>query len=65
MAANQSNQREKQIFERALDLGSSKERLGYVKGACADDTALHARVQALLQVGLQARAHTAETPSLK
>ena len=49
MAAIQSNQREKEIFERALDLESSEERLGYLKGACADDAALLARVRALLQ----------------
>ena len=49
MAANSSNQREKGIFERALDLESSEERLGYVQAACADDAALLARVQALLQ----------------
>src|SRR5262245_47460059 len=41
--------REKEIFERALDLASPEERLGYIKGASAGDAALMARLQTLLQ----------------
>jgi len=40
--------REKEIFEQALDLASSAGRLGFVKGACGGDAALCARVLALL-----------------
>ena len=49
MSAHQSNQREREILERALDLGSPEERLGFIKGACAHDAMLLARVRALLQ----------------
>ncbi len=48
MAAYQSNQPEREIFERALDLGSPGERLAFIKGACADDAVLLGRVGALL-----------------
>jgi serine/threonine protein kinase len=41
--------REKVLFEQALDLASGPERLAFLKGACGDDLALAARVQALLQ----------------
>jgi hypothetical protein len=40
--------REKDIFEQALDLPSGAERLAFVKGACGADAALCARVLALL-----------------
>ncbi len=63
MPAHQSNQREKKIFERALDFGSSEERLGYVKGVCADDAALLARVQALLQAHDEASRFLPDAPS--
>ncbi len=42
------NNREKEIFEQALDIASGPERQGFVKGACGADTELSARVQALL-----------------
>jgi len=41
--------REKDLFEQALDLESAAERQAFVKGACGEDAALCARVQALLQ----------------
>jgi WD40 repeat protein len=41
--------REKEVFEQALDLGSGPERQAFVKGACGEDAALCARVLALLQ----------------
>src|SRR2546425_6016904 len=62
MAAHQSNQREKEIFERALDLESAEERLGYVKGACAEDAALLARVRALLQAHDEASRFLPDAP---
>jgi eukaryotic-like serine/threonine-protein kinase len=62
MTANQSNQREEEIFERALDIESSEERLGYVKGACADDAALLARVRALVQAHDQASRFLPDDP---
>ena len=41
--------REKEIFEQALDLDSAEERLAFVQRACGEDAVLLARVQALLQ----------------
>jgi WD40 repeat protein/serine/threonine protein kinase len=41
--------REKMLFEQALDLASGPERLAFLRGACGEDLALAARVQALLQ----------------
>jgi hypothetical protein len=46
-SATPSN-REKEIFEQALDLASGAERLAFVKGACGGDVAVCARVLALL-----------------
>ena len=39
---------EKRLFERALDAGSGAERLTFLRSACGEDSALLARVQALL-----------------
>jgi hypothetical protein len=63
MGAIQSNQREKEIFERALDLESSAERLGYVKGACAGDPELLARVSVLLQAHDEASRFLPDAPA--
>ena len=41
--------REKKLFEQALDVASPEERLAFLKGACGEDAAMLARVQALLQ----------------
>jgi WD40 repeat protein/serine/threonine protein kinase len=41
--------REKALFEQALDVASSAERFAFLRGACGEDAALLARVQALLQ----------------
>src|SRR5262249_26227144 len=49
MSMVENSNREKEIFEQALDLPSFEERLAYVKGACGVDEALLSRVQALLQ----------------
>src|SRR5213082_2373630 len=45
--ADQSN-REKEIFEQALDITPTEERLRFLTSACGEDVALLARVQALL-----------------
>ena len=49
MTPNQPSNREKEIFENALEIASAEERQGYIKGACGANAALLARVQALLQ----------------
>ncbi len=41
--------REKEIFEQAVDLPSPEARLGYVQGACGGDAGLLARVHTLLR----------------
>ena len=46
--ADQSN-REKEIFEQALDITPTEERLRFLTSACGKDAALLARVQALLR----------------
>jgi WD40 repeat protein/serine/threonine protein kinase len=48
MTVDGSN-REKELFEQALEQGSAGERLAYLRGACGADAALLARVQVLLQ----------------
>ena len=48
MATTDNGNREREIFEAALDIASAEGRLGYLKGACGQDAALLARVQALL-----------------
>ncbi len=49
MATTDNGNREREIFEAALEITSAEERLGYLKGACGGDAALLARVQALLE----------------
>jgi serine/threonine protein kinase/Tfp pilus assembly protein PilF len=49
MATTDNSNRERDIFEAALDIASAEGRLRYLKGACGEDAALLARVQALLQ----------------
>jgi WD40 repeat protein/serine/threonine protein kinase len=49
MNSADTTDREKVLFEQALDLESAVERLAFLKGACGEDAALAARVQALLQ----------------
>jgi serine/threonine protein kinase len=41
--------REKEIFEQALDLASAAERQAFLKGACGPDAAMCERLQALLR----------------
>ena len=49
MATTDNGNRERDIFEAALDIASVEGRLDYLKGACGEDAALLARVQVLLQ----------------
>ena len=49
MGTTDNGNRERAIFEAALDITSAEGRLGYLKGACGEDAALLARVQALLR----------------
>jgi hypothetical protein len=49
MATTDNGNRERAIFEEALEITSAEGRLGHLKGACGEDAALLARVQALLQ----------------
>src|SRR5437870_2495056 len=49
MSIVENSNREKEIFEQALDLPSLEERLAFLKGACGADAALLTRVQALVQ----------------
>jgi serine/threonine protein kinase/WD40 repeat protein len=49
MDAAISTDREKELFEQALDLASAAEQLAFLKGACGKDSVLLARVQALLE----------------
>jgi WD40 repeat protein/serine/threonine protein kinase len=55
--------REKALFEQALDLASSAERLVFLQGACGEDAALLARVQALLQAHETAEGFLPEQPA--
>jgi WD40 repeat protein/serine/threonine protein kinase len=60
-AADQAD-REKTLFEQALDAASTAERLAFLKGACGEDAALLARLQALLQAHEAAEGFLPEQP---
>ena len=49
MATTDHTNREREIFEAALDNASAEDRLAWLKEACGEDAALLARVQVLLQ----------------
>jgi eukaryotic-like serine/threonine-protein kinase len=49
MNSTAPNNREKEIFEQALEIESDAERLAFVRKACGEDAALCARVQVLLK----------------
>ncbi len=61
MAAPGSN-REKEIFERALDFDSPRERADFVLVSCGADTALLGRVQRLLRLHDQDKGFLADQP---
>jgi hypothetical protein len=58
----QTPDREKALFEQALELGSAAERLAFLKDACGRDAALLARVQALLRADEGAEGFLPEEP---
>ncbi|MBI4660223.1 MAG: protein kinase [Verrucomicrobia bacterium] len=55
--------REKEIFEQALDLASSEERAGFLKGACRGDLQLLQRLEALLRAHREAAGFLPEQPA--
>src|SRR6516225_2675047 len=59
--ADQSN-REKEIFEQALDITPTEERLRFLTNACGKDAALLARVQALLRADESGESFLPEQP---
>src|SRR5260370_19880247 len=59
--ADQSN-REKEIFEQALDITPTEERLRFLTGACGKDAVLLARVQALLRADESGESFLPERP---
>ena len=59
--ADQSN-REKEIFEQALDITPTEERLRFLTNACGNDAALLARVQALLRADESGESFLPEQP---
>src|ERR1051326_5026199 len=59
--ADQSN-REKEIFERSLDITPTEERLRFLTSACGADAALLARVQALLRADESGESFLPEQP---
>ena len=46
MATTENDNRERAIFEAALDIASAEGRLDYLKSACGEDAALLARAGA-------------------
>src|SRR5690242_15046635 len=59
--ADQSN-REKEIFEQALDITPAEERLRFLTNACGKDAVLLARVQALLRADESGESFLPEEP---
>src|SRR5438094_2986885 len=60
--ADQSN-REKEIFEQALDITPTEERLRFLTSACGKDAALLERVQALLRADESGESFLPEPPN--
>ncbi len=54
----------KDVFDHAIELIDPAERDGYVRQACAGDSGLREKVEALLQAYLSAGATTAEKPAV-
>src|SRR5579863_2751497 len=63
MDLSDTTDRERALFEEALELGSGAERLAFLKGACGQDAALLARVQGLLQAHEAAEGFLPEQPA--
>ncbi|HTY87489.1 MAG TPA: protein kinase [Candidatus Acidoferrum sp.] len=62
MATTDNGNREREIFEAALDIAPAEGRLSYLKGACGKDAELLARVQSLLQAHETAGGFLPEQP---
>ncbi|HEV8522984.1 MAG TPA: serine/threonine-protein kinase, partial [Terriglobales bacterium] len=56
--------REKEIFEQALDLASTQERVAFLKGACGADAAMLERLLSLLRASEGAEDFLPETPQV-
>src|SRR4051812_18004196 len=63
MKPDQQPDREKEIFENALEIASAEERHGYIKGACGGDADLLSRAQALLNAHEEATGFLREKPA--
>lgn len=55
--------RERDLFSGALEYSSAAERAAYLDGACADDSALRARVESLLQAHAAAGGFLSDEPA--
>src|SRR5437763_2911391 len=62
MAIADRSNREKEIFEQALDITPTEERLHFLMSACGKDAALLARVQALLRADEAGESFLSEQP---
>jgi serine/threonine protein kinase/tetratricopeptide (TPR) repeat protein len=62
MPAPEPGNREKEIFDRAMEIASAEERLNYLKKACGGDAALLERLQALLRAAGTGADFLPETP---
>src|SRR5881296_1632698 len=62
MAIAEKANREKEIFEQALDITPTEERLRFLTSACGKDAALLARVQALLRADESGESFLPEQP---
>src|SRR5436305_13885960 len=63
MAFPDQPNREKEIFEQALDITTAEERLRFLTSACGQDAALLARVQALLLADESGESFLPEQPN--
>ena len=55
--------REKELFEQALDLASTQERVAFLKGACGADAAMLERLLGLLRASEGATAFLPDAPN--
>ena len=62
MAIADHSNREKEIFEQALDITPAEERLRFLTRACGKDAALLVRVQALLRADESGESFLPEQP---
>src|ERR1043165_1472577 len=62
MASADPSNPEKEIFEQALDITATEERLRFLTSACGKDAALLARVQALLRADESGESFLPEEP---